>query len=74
MALRRRVFRYWVEHHLDKEMSEEDKAIIREDTTRQQEKIGKSKYYNDFKVNPSTELFSTTKFGLDAVDPPKTGT
>lgn len=36
MALRRRVFRYWVEHQLDGQMTEEEKAIIREDTTKQQ--------------------------------------
>jgi hypothetical protein len=61
MTLRRRVFKFWVEHGLDSELNEEEKDTVQLDCRRNKEKLEKSKYYRDWLVSAVSHDLGSTK-------------
>jgi hypothetical protein len=65
MSLRRRIFAYWIEHHLDQGLDEEEQQLISSEYNMRKDVIDKSKFYKDSKVNANPTDFSSTKLPSD---------
>lgn len=61
MALRRRVFRFWVDNGLEEGLEAEERERMREEQRRVREKVEKSTHYKDWVVGCASSDLGSTK-------------